>query len=149
MADYLCVLFGDYTHDLGNDHNYPNLLLGVKVGSGGYYDHLHGLRRGIKNWDGCGLLTSANVHDAYNELREQVDKVESEYRNSAKMLEHIKQNLTLSDLNQDGAWETLTELEGEVSDLYNEYLHGIKLLGQLDVIVDLVDSKFPITVCIG
>ena len=150
MADYLCVLFGDFTKDDGSSHRYPNLLTGVKVCHGGYYDSFYPIRNLIRDYSGNGaLITKEAAQDTLCVIQASYENAKDLYNDELKMLDGVKSRLTIGDLLQDGAIETLDSLKENVEEFRCTMERWGNLVGQMEVICDLVEDGFPLTVCIG
>ena len=150
MADYLCVLYGDYTKDEGeNGKAYPNLLLWVKVR--GDYDRYFGALSGLieHRFDRSALVTRDAAKNAYSELKEAYEGAIAKYVEQNSMMTRIKSNLTLGELLQDGAGTLLAEIQEQVDDAKMTMTRLGMLLGQIEVIQGLVDDGFPLTVVYG
>lgn len=150
MADYLCVLYGDYTKDDGEvGKEYPNLLLWVKVR--GDYDQYLGAFSGLieHRFDRSALITRDAAKNAYNELKKAYEGAIAEYVEQNSMMTRIKSNLTLGELLQDGAGQLLADIQERVDDAKITMMRLGMLLGQVEVIHELVDNGFPLTVVYG
>lgn len=150
MADYLCVLYGDYTKDdeeVGKE--YPNLLLWVKVR--GDYDRYFGALSGLieHRFDRSALVTRDAAKNAYSELKRAYEGAMTEYVEQHSRMANIKNHLTLSELLQEDAFLLLEDLKNQLDEARETMTRLGMLLGQVEVIQDLVDNGFPLTVAYG